>query len=219
MSMTVGELSTTRPHAVKVFQRHRIDFCCGGGLTLDEACAEKQLDVNALLAEITAEEGSATESAVRWDLQPMPDLIAHILERYHVPLWEDLERLEGMAHKVLHVHGHKDVRLTPLAKLVSAFRAELEPHLEKEEQVLFPWILRDDAVAPRSPISVMLREHDDVAYLLDQLVQLTGGYKVPDGACNTWTALWQGLEVFDRDLREHIAIENNVLFPRALREA
>lgn len=216
MDQTVGTLSTTRPHAVKVFQRHGIDFCCGGGRLLSEACAAKALDVDAVLAEIAAEEARATSPEVRWDQEPLPNLIAHLIERFHEPLWEDLPRLHAMADKVHRVHGDKDPRLAALASLVRAFREELESHLAKEEQVLFPWILRQGTPAPRAPITVMLHEHDEAAEMLAQLRALTDDFALPAGACNTWTALWQGLEAFDRDLREHIALENNVLFPRAL---
>ncbi len=216
MSQTVGELSTTRPHAVKVFQRHGIDFCCGGGRTIEAACAAKALDVDAVLAEIAAEESRATTPATRWDQQPLPAVIQHILDRYHAPLWEDLPRLEAMADKVFRVHGDKDTRLAHLSQVVRVARLELEAHLVKEEQVLFPWILRAGAPPPSAPIRVMLQEHDDAAVLLNQIADLTDHFTLPPGACNTWTALWQGLEGFDRDLREHIALENNVLFPRAL---
>ncbi len=216
MSQTVGSLSTTRPHAVKVFQRYGIDFCCGGSKALDEVCAAKKIDVDQVLAEIAAEEARNAEPAVRWDTQPVAAVIEHVLRRFHDPLKEDLPRLEAMADKVARVHGEKDDRLAALAQLVRELRADLDPHLMKEEQVLFPWILRAGAPAPHAPVQVMLRDHDDVAGLLARLVLLTNGFRVPSGACATWTALWQGLEAFDRDLREHIALENNVLFPKAL---
>lgn len=216
MQETVGSLSTTRPHAVKVFQRYGIDFCCGGGKTLDAACADKGLDVARVREEIAAEEARSADPVVRWDAQPLRALIDHLLVQYHDPLKEDLPRLVAMAEKVARVHGEKDARLAELASVVRACRADLEPHLMKEEQVLFPWILRDGAAPPHAPVQVMLRDHDDVSVLLGRLATLTDGYQIPPGACATWTALWQGLSAFDRELREHIALENNVLFPRAL---
>lgn len=215
MSITVRELSTTRPEAVKVFQRHGIDFCCGGGRTLTEACLAKGVDPSGILDEIAAEESRTTTPAIRWDRVPLAELIDHILDRYHEPLKEDLPRLEAMARRVLQVHGHKDEDLEPLLAIIVALRADLEPHMEKEERILFPWIRSGRGATAQGPIAVMLAEHDDVAALLVDLRTLTKDFEVPEGACATWTALWRGLEALDRDLREHIALENNVLFPGA----
>lgn len=216
MSVTVGELSTTRPEAVKVFQRHGIDFCCGGRRTLDEVCRSRGLDADAVLHEIADEEARAVRPSTRWDEVPIGRLIDHLLTHYHEPLKEDLPRLEAMARKVAHVHGAKDEHLEALLALVLELRADLEPHLMKEEQILFPWIRRGEGPTPEGPVAVMLSEHDDVARMLEELRRLTGDFRVPAGACATWTALWRGLEAFDRELREHVALENNVLFPRAL---
>lgn len=216
MSVTVGELSTTRPLSIGVLQRHGIDFCCGGSRALDVACAAAGVDVDLLLEEIAAAERAATMPAVRWDREPLPALVDHLLVRYHAPLRADLQTLEALAVKVHRVHGEKDTSLERIREVVLALRSELLSHLAKEEQILFPWILRDDAPPPRGPVSVMLREHDDAGDALRELERLTDGYRVPDGACRSWTALWETLARVDVELREHIALENNVLFPRAL---
>lgn len=218
MSQTIGELSTQRPVSTKVFQRHGIDFCCGGGRTLDEACALRRIEPALVLAEIAEEEARLETPTERWDLAPTSALITHLLDRYHAPLLEDLAQLEVMARKVLRVHGHKDTRLAPLVDLVLALRSDLEPHLAKEEQILFPWILSANPVPPEGPVAVMLREHDAVGELLQQLGALTDQFTVPSGACATWTTLWTTLQRVDLELREHISLENNVLFPRALAE-
>lgn len=214
--LTVGELSTTRPHAVKVFQRHGIDFCCGGSKSLADACAPLGLAEATVLAEIEVEEARSVTSPRRWDEAPLTELIDHLLVRYHEPMAEDLARLEAMAERVFRVHGHKDDNLEVLLEVVVALREDLEPHLMKEEQVLFPWIRQGNGATAGAPIAMMRHEHDEVAVLLRRARELTNDYLAPDGACATWRALWKGLETFDQELVEHIALENNVLFPRAL---
>ncbi len=214
--MTVGEISTTRPLAIKVFQRHGIQFCCSGGTTLAEACAARGVDENSLLQEIAAEEARSVTTERRWDQAPLNELIDHLQVQYHAPMREDLARIEVMAARVVQVHGHKDDDLALLLDVVIALRNDLEPHLTRQEQVLFPQILRGDGAAAGAPIAAMRHEHEQVAILLARARELTNEYQIPAGACRTWSALWAGLETLDRELVEHIALENNVLFPRAL---
>lgn len=211
---TVGELSTTRPLAVKVFQRHGIDFCCGGGVSLAEACVARGLDEAALLAEIAAEEARAAVAPVRWDQQSTADLVDHLVRQMHRPLAEDLPRVHAMAQRVLMVHGHKDGRLQELADVVAALCVELEAHFATEERVLLPWIVQRDPRAAM-PMDLLVTEHSALGDTLTKIRELTDQFQAPRGACATWRALWQGLAAVDAELTEHIAISNNVLFPRA----
>jgi regulator of cell morphogenesis and NO signaling len=216
LSTTVGELAATRPSSTRVFFRRGIDFCCGGGKTLEEACRRRGLDSQAVLRELQLELERGEGESVAWTERSQAELIQHILARYHEPLREELSRLHGMALKVFRVHGDKEPeRLSRLVETFSALKDDLEPHLEKEERILFPWILSGRPVPPRGPIERMMFELDQAGQLLEQLRELTGNYEVPPGACNTWRALWNGLEALDRELREHIHLENNILFPRA----
>lgn len=212
---TVARLAVRIPAASRVFMRHDIDFCCGGARPLDEACAARGLDPHAILAEIEAEAPDAGDT--RWDQRPLSELIDHILEAYHVPLHAELPRLQAMARKVLTVHGDKDPeRLTALVDVYEALAAELVGHLAKEENILFPWILQGRGATAGGPIQVMHMEHDSAGEALARLRELTDDFTPPPGACNTWRALWLGLEELDHELRAHIHLENNILFPRAL---
>lgn len=214
---TVASLATEHPLATRIFARHGIDFCCGGGRPLKEVCEEKGLDVSKVLDEIRQELTSAEEPEQRWDSEPLDKLIQHILATYHRPLDEELPRLEGMAVKVLEVHRDKDPE--GLAELVAVFaglKAELEHHMAKEEQILFPMILNGQGSMAGGPISVMEHEHESAGAALRRLRGLTDNYTVPAEACNTWRALWHGLEALERSLHQHIHLENNILFPRAL---
>ena len=209
----VGHIVATAPLTARVFTRHGIDYCCRGRRTLAEACADSGVDAAVLAAEVA---GLGSDSAVA-----LPDdvagLIDHILEAYHRPLDEELPRLEAMARKVHSVHGPKDPdRLRAISRLCSELRAELEPHMRKEEMILFPMIRSGQGAMAQGPVHVMMLEHDQAGALLERLRELTDGYTVPAGACNTWTALWHGLADLERSLHEHIHLENNILFPRAL---
>lgn len=214
---TVASLATEHPLATRVFARYGIDFCCGGGRPLKEVCEEKGLDVSQVIDEIQQELASADKPEHRWDSEPLDKLIEHILETYHRPLDEELPRLESMAARVLEVHRDKDPRrLTELVVVYGGLKAELLDHMAKEEEILFPMILRGQGAMAGGPISVMEHEHESAGTALRRLRELTNNYAVPPEACNTWRALWHGLEALETSLHQHIHLENNILFPRAL---
>lgn len=216
--MTVAQLVTTRPNAVKALQRHGIDFCCGGGRPLDEACAARGLDPDTLLAEVDALDTAGRRPLRSWETAPLDELIDHILERHHRPLDAELPRLDALVRKVTAVHHDKDPKtMVDLRAAWSELQEDLLPHMEKEEQLLFPWIREGQGASAGAPIQVMEIEHQRVGELLSTIRRLTGAYTVPAEACGSWRALWQGLEALEADLHEHIHLENNVLFPRALR--
>jgi len=213
----VGQLAAEHPLSTRVFARHKIDYCCGGGRPLVEVCQEQGLDAEVVLAEIHKELEGHDGSEVRWDQAPLSELIDHILATYHAPLYEELPRLESMARKVLSVHGEKDPeKLAELVTVFVALKDELDGHMAKEEQILFPMIKQGQGTMAQGPISVMEHEHNSAGEALKRLNTLTNGYTVPAEACNTWRALWHGLEALEESLHQHINLENNILFPRAL---
>ncbi len=214
----VGQLAAEHPLATRVFARHGIDYCCGGGRPLEEVCGEKGLATDSILGEIQKElESPDAADAKSWERAPLGELVDHILETYHLPLREELPRLEMMARKVFEVHREKDPEV--LAELLSVYLAlkiELEQHMLKEEQILFPMIHAGQGGMAGGPVSVMMQEHDSAGDALRRLRELTGDYEVPAEACNTWRALWHGLAALEASLHSHIHLENNILFPRAL---
>ena len=213
----VGQIATEYPMATKVFARHGMDFCCGGGKPIQNVCDSKGLDVAAVLDEIREAVADPDSDLERWDDAPLDALITHILTTYHEPLKEELQRLEFMATKVNTVHGSKMPEVLPeLLSTVLALKAELEAHMAKEEQILFPLILQGRGTMAGGPIAVMESEHQSAGDALGRLRQLTGDFEVPPGACNTWRALWHGLAALETETHQHIHLENNILFPRAL---
>ncbi len=212
----VGQLATEQPLSTRVFARHGIDYCCGGGRPLSEVCDEMGLDADTIVAELEKELKEPGDTT-RWDEAPVDKLIDHILEVYHVPLWEELDRLDAMARKVLAVHGDKRPEmLSGIVEVFAEVKADLDQHMHKEEEILFPMIKAGQGKDAGGPINVMNREHEEVGEALRRLRLLTNQYEVPEEACNTWRALWHGLAAMEKDLHQHIHLENNILFPRAL---
>ena len=213
----VGQIAAEHPLATRVFARRGIDFCCGGGKPLKEVCTQRGFEAATILAEIESELAAPSGAEVRWDQAPLGDLVEHILAAYHAPLREELPRLEAMARKVVDVHGDKQPEVLPeLLSVYLGLKAELEQHMAKEEQILFPMIKSGQGSMATGPISVMEHEHDSAGNALKRLRELTDGYQVPEEACNTWRALWHGLAALEEALHQHIHLENNILFPRAL---
>lgn len=212
---TLGQVATLHPASTLVFLRHRLDFCCGGGQKLGDACRAAGLDPEVVITEINAE--GTPRKPERWDTRPLPELLDFILTRYHEPLRLDLPALLEAARRVERVHAKKESCPHGLAALLEQLDAEIRQHLAKEEQVLFPALRSGNGGANvHMPIRVMMQEHDDHGASLHRLRELATDFSPPPEACATWRALYIGLEKLESELMEHIHLENNVLFPRAL---
>lgn len=219
LERTVGELVAERPSRSRVFQLHGIDFCCQGGRRLGEACERKGVESATVLADLEAESVETCEAFNPAELGPAA-LIDHIIDRHHVYLRNELPRLHEMAERVARVHGPHTPSLVELLEVFEAMMFELAHHLMKEEDVLFPAIgamaSGETAGIPLDgAIATMLEEHDDAGAALRRMRELTHGYAAPDGACNTYRALFAGLAELEEDLHRHIHLENSVLFPTA----
>jgi len=213
---TVKDIAVAHPLATRVFQRHSINFCCGGGLALRSACEAKGLDPDRIVEEVEEEIAGPQDHESRWEEEPLDRLIDHILTTYHEPLKEELPRLQRMADKVLAVHGEKMPEvLGELQRVFTGLRVELEGHMAKEEQILFPMIRAGRGTDAGAPIAVMEHEHASAGAALERIRELTDDFQLPEGACTTWTALWAGLAELEKELHQHIHLENHILFPRA----
>ncbi|MCB9914850.1 MAG: iron-sulfur cluster repair protein YtfE [Planctomycetes bacterium] len=214
-SSTLADLAVRFAGASRVFHRHGLDYCCNGRIPLHEACLRRELDPNVLLAELREAAGAASTGPGPVD-GPLPQLIQHLLDHYHEPHRAEVPRLVEMATRVEAVHGDKPECPRGLAAHLSHMGQELEMHMQKEEQVLFPMILRGLGANAGMPISVMEEEHQDHGRNLERLRKLAHDFDPPECACNTWRALYLGLDELEQQLMDHIHLENNVLFPRAL---
>ena len=227
---TVGEIAAEMPNATREFEKVGIDYCCGGTRTLGDACAQAKIPVGEVLARL---EKSAQLSAIGdskdWQNQPLADLIAHITGTHHVFVREECPRIEALASKVVGVHGQNHPELLQVQEIFSALAGELSVHLMKEEQVLFPYIFRleESFVAGEpappamfgtvvNPVRMMMQEHDGAGEAVRTLRSITHDYAVPADACISYRTLYEALQGFEADLHQHIHLENNILFPRAV---
>lgn len=217
----VSDMATETPATIRIFQEHGIDFCCGGKRPLADVCEERGIDVDGLLAELQSATAEASSNR-NWQIAPLQELVAHIQERFHGPLRQELPRLGAMMAKVVSRHGeHLPETLLPLQATLAALQDDLLQHMAKEDQVLFPAIVAVEAgaAAPspwiNEPIEVMEAEHDHAGQALARMRELTAGYTPPEWACPTFRGLYYGLAELERDMHLHVHLENNILFPRA----
>ncbi len=213
----VGEIAVEQPSATRSFYRFGIDFCCGGGKSLQSVCEKKGLDVNDILKDIKLQADGISEQPNDWNASSLNSLISHIITTHHEPLRIELPRLAGMLDKVQKVHGDVDPeRFEKLQLVYSGLVSELTEHMMKEEQVLFPMIMQGKGVNASAPIAMMEHEHENAGEALRSISALTNNFVAPDYACNTWRALWAGFEDLEKSMHQHVHLENNILFPRAL---
>jgi regulator of cell morphogenesis and NO signaling len=221
---TVGGIVAAEPAACRTFERLGIDYCCGGKLTLDAACAGKGLDPEAVLREIAGAGAGPGEGERNWSEVPLEALIDHIIGVHHAFLRERLPILDALSEKVLAAHGERHPELEEVRRVFLGLEAEILHHLQKEEVVLFPMMreLESASVLPQfhcgsvaNPIAVMEAEHDAAGHALARLRELTGGYVPPPDGCATYGCLLEGLAELEEDLHRHIHLENSILFPRA----
>jgi regulator of cell morphogenesis and NO signaling len=222
---TIGQLAAQRPEALGVLERHGVDYCCGGERNIEDACVQAGADPQTVLAEIDRATAASDGSEKRdWLSASLTELCDHIEQTHHAFLREQLPFLTDLFEKVIAAHGEGHPELAEAREVFGALRAELEPHMFKEERILFPAIRRlESAGAPvsfpfgtvQNPIGVMEDEHAAAGEALRRLRELTDGYQSPDDACNAYRGLLEILQRLEVDLHEHIHKENNILFPRA----
>ena len=213
---TLAELATTHPAASRVFQRYGLDYCCGGRQPLADVCHAKGLDPAAVLHDIAEEETRV--DLPRWDRAPLKELADFIVSRYHTELRAELPALIALAERVETRHFGKPGCPHGLRAHLEAMHAEVLDHLAKEETVLFPVILAGHGYMTATAIELMEHEHEEHGRNLARVRALTGNLTPPPAACPTWRALYLRLASLEAELMDHIHLENNVLFPRALRE-
>lgn len=222
--MTLGALVNAHPQLAREFERRGLDYCCGGGRSLTDACVGQGLDPVATAIELTANVSLVELSD--WPAMGAIELADHLEATHHRYLWNELPRLSALVAKIVSVHGERHPELTAIASCFEEVRSDLEPHLLKEERVLFPMI-RELAVAETTPsfhcgtlcnpIGVMLREHDAVGHLLARLRLLTRDYESPSDGCVSYTACFAAFAELEADTHLHIHKENNLLFPLVTR--
>jgi regulator of cell morphogenesis and NO signaling len=228
---TVRELALENPAATRVFEKLGIDYCCGGNKSLEEACRAANLSMDAVIdsLEMADHSARAVQADHTWQTEPMTDLISHIKTTHHKYTREEMARLAPLFDKVCSVHGQNHPELQQVRASFRGLVQELTTHMMKEEMVLFPYIVRmeeafiqKEAVLPspfgsvQNPVSMMEHEHDSAGNALRAMREASSGYTVPPKACISYQTLYKALVDFEADLHQHIHLENNILFPRAI---
>jgi regulator of cell morphogenesis and NO signaling len=224
LQRTIGELVAERPARARVFEGFHIDYCCGGKKPLADACQAKGIDPQVVLDMLALVDDSAPPHERDWTQATITELCDNIESTHHVYLKENFPRLEFFARKVANRHGDHFPDLIALRDTVLAMKDEMETHMLKEEQILFPLcrkLDRGDATAThgrsvKNPIRVMMQEHDDTGAALEKIRELTNGFVPPQEACNTFRAYYDALAELERDMHRHVHKENSLLFPKAI---
>jgi len=225
LERTIGELVAERPARARVFEGFKIDYCCGGKKPLADACQAKGIDPQVVLNMLRIVDESAPTEERDWSKATITELCDNIESTHHAYLKRDFPRLEFMARKVAGRHGDHHPELVELRDTFLAMKDEMEQHMLKEEQILFPLCRKLDqgqatagahCGSVQNPIRVMMQEHDDTGHALEKMRELTNGFTPPEDACNTYRAYFDALAELERDMHRHVHKENSVLFPKAV---
>ena len=229
-TQSIREIIAAQSSAAVVLERFDIDLCSHANESLDQACAELQLSVDQILEKLTDAEASESGAGPADPASLSPGrLIQHIVRVHHQRVRQELPRLTSMVHKLAAKHGSRAPGLKKIEALLDELQADMLSHIEKEEQILFPFIAQMDQDALGScsptkacfrsvaqPIFMMEREHESANQIVAQIRSLANGFDPPAWACGTHSALYSGLRAFEIDLKQHVHLENDVLFPRAI---
>lgn len=213
LNQSMGKIATDIPGATAVLHKLHLDFCCGGTKSLADALAEKGLDAASVVAELQQLQDRNSGNAPLKQL-PTDELIEHILNRYHDIHRQQLPELIRLAQRVERVHGERPECPVGLWVQLEKLLQTLDEHMAKEEEILFPMLSRRMGAMATGPVAAMRHEHENHGVSLANIDKLTNNIRLPASACNTWRALYLGLETFKADLMDHIHLENNILFER-----
>jgi len=227
---TVRELALEIPNATRTFEKLGIDYCCGGQRPLAEACQSANLQLHDVTEALQAGAAASADTTERdWPAGSLAELIDHIVKKHHRFVREEAARLQPLLDKVCSVHGENHPELMSIRATFGDLAQELALHLMKEEKILFPYIVRmeeavlqHDPVLPapfgtvQNPVRAMMQEHDGAGEALRKIRELSKSFSVPAEACISYQTLYGALAAFEADLHQHIHLENNILFPRAV---
>ncbi len=226
-TLTIADIVSKNIKSAHVFKKFGIDFCCGGGISIEKACENKNININELLQELKNIDDFLVPSQ-NYNLWELDFLIDYIINNHHTYVKNSLTLIDDYASKVSKVHGTSYPEVVQIENIFKHVAEELKSHMHKEEMVLFPYI-KNCVVADKNhsqkpippfgpilnPIHIMQQEHEQVGNMLKEIAQLSNHYNPPIGACNTFKALYAKLDEFEQDLHIHVHLENNILFPKA----
>lgn len=225
---TIAQCVANNYQTATVFKKHKIDFCCGGKISISEACQKNKVDEEPLLQELNevTQQKSQEDAAETYELDK---LAKYIVEKHHTYVRQRIPEIEPFLDKVVRVHGEKHPELKKVQENFQAVKEELLNHMQKEEKVLFPYIEQmmeakknNAQLEPpffgtiKNPINMMEMEHESAGNAFKEIREITNDLTPPDSACNTYRVTFSLLDEFENDLHRHIHLENNVLFPKSI---
>ena len=227
----VRDVAVELPQSTRVFEELKIDYCCGGDVPLNAACATAGLEVETVMRRLEQLRANVAPGNGSLDLQnaTLSELIGYILDKHHVFTRNEMQRITLLFPKVCSAHAENHPELLQIQSEFQTLCAELGPHMMKEENILFPYIVRLEAAAAvnapapfapfgtvQNPIAMMMQEHDAAGDILKTIRKLSRDFEVPPSACLSYQALYDALRELEQDLHQHIHLENNLLFPKAI---
>ena len=225
----VKDIALSNPAARKILEDAGLDYCCGGGKSLHEACLHADVPAEEILNRLRENSKHVSPDEANWTLAPLRDLTRHIREKHHRYVREATARVQPLLGKVEAKHGKSHSEIADIRRLFAEVAREMIMHMQKEEQILFPYIdalekatIAHGSVEPpffqtvRNPIHAMMKEHDAAGELVKQIRKASLEYTTPADACTSYKALYQDLKEFEADLHQHVHLENNILFPRSV---
>jgi regulator of cell morphogenesis and NO signaling len=226
---TIKSIVTSDYRAAAIFEKYSLDFCCKGGVTIEQACSEKKIDAASIYAELGQLATVAQPDAPRFSNWPLDELIDYIINVHHKYVRESTPVISAHTQKVGTVHGSNHPEVVKIARHFEAVAEELQRHMMKEELMLFPYIKslvkakrNGKAAIPapfgtvQNPIRMMEAEHRAAGDELYEVRSLSNNYNPPEDACTTYRVSFQELQQFEQDLHQHVHLENNILFPKAI---
>lgn len=224
----IGELVAHDFRAASVFKKNKIDFCCNGNRTIDEACTKKGLDADKLVKDLHDVSSAKSDSQIDYTSWPLDLLADYIEKKHHRYVKEKIQEITPFLNKIVRVHGERHPELLKVEELFSQSVVDFTEHMDKEENILFPHIRKmvenKNSNSPvqasfgtvQNPIKMMMEDHDNEGERYRQIADLTNNYTVPEDGCTTYRVTFAMLNEFEEDLQMHIHLENNILFPKSV---
>jgi regulator of cell morphogenesis and NO signaling len=228
-TLSLAQLVNKNHKAASVFEKYHLDFCCKGKRSLEQACLEQEVELSRVAGELGYIFSKAVASSIDFEKLTLTQLCDYIIHTHHAYVKNEMPQIYAYLQKVSSKHGDRHPELYNIFQLFSAVKEEMEGHMKKEELILFPRIkelqkLADNENAQlrlnigylQSPITVMEQEHDHAGSLLNDIRIFSNDYTPPQDACTTYRLSFAALKAFELDLHEHVHLENNILFPKAI---
>jgi regulator of cell morphogenesis and NO signaling len=228
-SLTLAQIVNNNHHAASIFEKYHLDFCCKGRRSLEQACSEQQLQVSQVVEDLETIFAKDNNVSLDFDKMDLAQLCDYIVQTHHAYVKNEMPQIYAYLHKVASKHGDRHPELYKIFEIFAAVKEEMEGHMKKEELILFPRIKELQKLSNndnanfqlsitylQSPITVMEQEHDHAGNMMNDIRILTANYVPPQDACTTYRLSFASLQAFEIDLHQHVHLENNILFPKAV---